>query len=53
MTKKQKILLYKIDSFKEHPFHVNNDESLKELANSIKKWFIYAINSKIKRRWKT
>ena len=36
MTKKQKILLSKIDSFKDHPFHVNNDESLKELANSIK-----------------
>ena len=41
MTKKQKILLYKIDSFKDHPFHVNNDESLKELANSIKENGLY------------
>ena len=41
MTKKQKILLSKIDSFKDHPFHVNNDESLKELANSIKENGLY------------
>lgn len=41
MTKKQKILLSKIDSFKNHPFHVNNDESLKELANSIKENGLY------------
>ena len=41
MTKKQKILLSKIDSFKGHPFHVNNDESLKELANSIKENGLY------------
>ena len=31
-----KIDLRKIDSFKEHPFRVENDESLKELRNSIK-----------------
>ena len=41
MTKKQKILLSKIDSFKDHPFHVNSDESLKELANSIKENGLY------------
>jgi len=41
MTKEQKILLSKIDSFKDHPFHVNNDESLKELANSIKENGLY------------
>lgn len=41
MIKKQKILLSKIDSFKDHPFHVNNDESLKELANSIKENGLY------------
>ena len=41
MTKKQKILLSKIDSFKDHPFHVDNDESLKELANSIKENGLY------------
>ena len=41
MTKKRKILLSKIDSFKDHPFHVNNDESLKELANSIKENGLY------------
>ena len=41
MTKKQKILLSKIDSFKDHPFHVNNDGSLKELANSIKENGLY------------
>ena len=41
MTKKQKILLSKIDSFKDNPFHVNNDESLKELANSIKENGLY------------
>ena len=41
MTKKQKILLSKIDSFKDHPFHVNNDESLKGLANSIKENGLY------------
>ena len=41
MTKKQKILLSKIDSFKGHPFHVNNDVSLKELANSIKENGLY------------
>ena len=31
-----KIDLRKIDSFKEHPFRVENDESLKELKSSIK-----------------
>ena len=36
MKKYQKIKLDQIDSFHNHPFHVNNDESLKELGNSIK-----------------
>ncbi len=31
-----KINLRKIDSFKDHPFKVENNESLKELRNSIK-----------------
>lgn len=31
-----KINLNEIDSFKEHPFSVNNDDSLKELVHSIK-----------------
>ena len=31
-----KIDLRKIDSFKDHPFKVENNESLKELRNSIK-----------------
>lgn len=31
-----KIDLRKIDSFKDHPFRVENDESLKKLRNSIK-----------------
>ena len=31
-----KIDLRKIDSFKDHPFRVENDESLKELKSSIK-----------------
>lgn len=31
-----KIELRKIDSFKDHPFRVENDESLKELKSSIK-----------------
>ncbi len=36
MSNIEMIKLDKIDSFKNHPFQVNNDESLKELANSIK-----------------
>ena len=36
MSNIEKIKLDKIDSFENHPFQVNNDESLKELANSIK-----------------
>lgn len=36
MNKIEIIKLDKIDSFKNHPFKVNNDESLKDLANSIK-----------------
>lgn len=36
MNKIQEIELSKIDSFKNHPFKVNNDESLKELSKSIK-----------------
>ena len=36
MNKIESIKLDKIDSFKNHPFQVNNDDSLKELANSIK-----------------
>ena len=31
-----KIYLRKIDSFKDHPFKVENNESLEELRNSIK-----------------
>lgn len=37
MKKTSKIKISDIDSFKNHPFQVNNDESLKELAESIKK----------------
>lgn len=36
MDKIQTIDLAFIDPFKDHPFKVNNDDSLKELANSIK-----------------
>lgn len=36
MNKIVEIELSKIDSFKNHPFKVNNDESLKELSKSIK-----------------
>ncbi len=36
MSKVDIIELSKIDSFKNHPFLVNNDNSLKELAQSIK-----------------
>ena len=36
MSKIEKIKLSSIDSFSNHPFHVNNDESLKELGRSIK-----------------
>ena len=36
MSNIEKIKLDKIASFENHPFQVNNDESLKELANSIK-----------------
>ncbi len=36
MSNIEMIKLDKIDSFKNHPFQVNNDKSLKELANSIK-----------------
>lgn len=36
MNKLEIIELSKIDGFKNHPFKVNNDDSLKELANSIK-----------------
>ena len=36
MNKIEEIELSKIDSFKNHPFKVNNDESLKELSKSIK-----------------
>lgn len=36
MSVLQKICLSKIDSFKNHPFKVNDDDSLKNLANSIK-----------------
>lgn len=32
----EKIDLLKIDGFKNHPYKVNDDESLKELASSIK-----------------
>lgn len=36
MNEIKKIKLSNIDSFKNHPFLVNNDNSLKELADSIK-----------------
>ncbi len=36
MSNIKKIKLEDIDSFENHPFKVNNDESLKELSNSIK-----------------
>lgn len=36
MNNIEEVELSKIDSFKNHPFLVNNDESLKELAKSIK-----------------
>lgn len=36
MNKIEEIELFKIDSFKNHPFKINNDESLKELSKSIK-----------------
>lgn len=36
MSEIKKIKLEDIDSFENHPFKVNNDESLKELSNSIK-----------------
>lgn len=36
MNKLEKIEISKIDTFKNHPFLVNNDDSLKELAQSIK-----------------
>ena len=36
MNNIEKIELKKIDSFKDHPFRVNNDESLRDLITSIK-----------------
>ena len=36
MSEIKNIKLEEIDNFKNHPFQVNNDESLKELSNSIK-----------------
>ena len=36
MKKVVKIDLRKVDAFKDHPFKVENDESLRELINSIK-----------------
>ena len=36
MSKLINIKLDEIDDFKNHPYHVNNDESLTELKNSIK-----------------
>ena len=36
MSEIKKIKLEEIDNFKNHPFKVNNDESLKELSDSIK-----------------
>lgn len=36
MSEIKKIKLSEIDTFKNHPFHVNNDDTLKELSNSIK-----------------
>ena len=42
LTEQMKIELRKIASFKDHPFRVENDESLKELKSSISTFF-YAI----------
>ena len=36
MNNYKKIKLDQIDTFKNHPFHINNDDSLKELGKSIK-----------------
>ena len=36
MSEIKNIKLEEIDNFKNHPFKVNNDESLKELSDSIK-----------------
>ena len=36
MNNYKKIKLKDIDSFKNHPYKVENDDSIKELANSIK-----------------
>ena len=36
MKKVVKIDLRKVDAFKDHPFKVENDETLKELRNSVK-----------------
>ena len=36
MSKVEKIELKMIDNFKDHPFQVNKDDSLKEFATSIK-----------------
>ncbi len=39
MNYSTKIILNSIDNFKNHPFKVEDDDSLKELAKSIKQKF--------------
>ena len=53
MDKLEKIRLSQIDDFNNHPFKVNNDDSLKELANSIKENGLCMIHRKtfIKDDW--
>lgn len=36
MSEIKKIKLSEIDTFKDHPFHVNNDDTLKELVSKRK-----------------
>lgn len=41
-----KVNLNDIDSFREHPFSVNKDDSLMELVHSINdKWFVKSYDS--------
>lgn len=50
MDKLTKIRIEDIDSFKNHPFLVNHDESLKELAKSIKENGCYEMISGHRRK---
>ena len=52
MDKLIKIRIEDIDSFKNHPFLVNHDESLKELANIIKEnGLLNPLIVRKKRKW--